>query len=43
MILLNGRQALVCRRSDFIGGARLADELDARRAIYDGAILGNRI
>jgi 2,4-dienoyl-CoA reductase (NADPH2) len=26
-----------------IGGARLAGELDARRAIYEGAILGNRI
>jgi 2,4-dienoyl-CoA reductase (NADPH2) len=26
-----------------IGGARLAGELDAKRAIYEGAILGNRI
>jgi 2,4-dienoyl-CoA reductase (NADPH2) len=26
-----------------IGGARLAGELDAQRAIYEGAILGNRI
>ncbi|WGS19667.1 MULTISPECIES: NADPH-dependent 2,4-dienoyl-CoA reductase [unclassified Bradyrhizobium] len=26
-----------------IGGARLASELDAKRAIYEGAILGNRI
>jgi 2,4-dienoyl-CoA reductase (NADPH2) len=26
-----------------VGGARLAGELDAKRAIYEGAILGNRI
>ena len=26
-----------------IGGARLAGELDAKRAIYEGAILGNRL
>jgi 2,4-dienoyl-CoA reductase (NADPH2) len=26
-----------------IGGPRLADELDAKRAIYEGAILGNRL
>lgn len=26
-----------------IGGARLAGELDAKRAIYEGAILGNRV
>ncbi len=26
-----------------IGGARLAGDLDAKRAIYEGAILGNRI
>lgn len=36
-IAANGRIAHV------IGGARLAGELDAQRAIYEGAILGNRI
>ena len=33
----NGQQVHI------IGGARLAGELDAKRAIYEGAILGNRI
>ncbi len=36
-IAANGQTAHV------IGGARLAGELDAKRAIYEGAILGNRI
>ncbi|WP_076860168.1 NADPH-dependent 2,4-dienoyl-CoA reductase [Bradyrhizobium mercantei] len=36
-ITANGQTAHV------IGGARLAGELDAKRAIYEGAILGNRI
>jgi 2,4-dienoyl-CoA reductase (NADPH2) len=36
-IAANGQQVHV------IGGARLAGELDAKRAIYEGAILGNRI
>jgi len=31
------------QRVHVIGGARLAGELDAKRAIYEGAILGNRI
>ena len=26
-----------------IGGAKLAGELDAKRAIYEGAVIGNRI
>jgi len=26
-----------------IGGARLAGELDAERAMYEGAMLGNRL
>ena len=36
-IAANGQQVHV------IGGARLAGELDAKRAIYEGALLGNRI
>lgn len=37
VIAANGQTAHV------IGGARLAGELDAKRAIYEGAMLGNRI
>lgn len=36
-IVANGQNVHV------IGGARLAGELDAKRAIYEGAVLGNRI
>lgn len=36
-IIANGQNVHV------IGGARLAGELDAKRAIYEGAMLGNRI
>ena len=31
------------KRVHVIGGARLAGELDARRAIHEGAMIGNRL